>query len=251
MLHPIIKRGIYFLRDLFARKMFDVMRRYCSGDVLDVGGWDFYLTAKKKGITCDSWTSLEYDENKAFDCDDEKYTLVHGDGCAMDFDDESYDVVLNIQVLEHVFEPIRMVEEIHRVLKRGGTAIFLIPQTTPLHMVPDHYYNFTYFWVTKVMERTGFEIVELHPLGGRWMSMASHLFYFIYHVAIRKLKSPTGGKRSLLFFLLFPFMVLYALINFPLCLLLGLGDLQEEANNHLVVVRKPDQKTKTVSTTRS
>ena len=241
MIGPVTKRMIYFLRDVFARKMFDVLRRYCRGRVLDVGGWDFYRTAKRKGIECDSWTSLEYDEGRALDLEDEKYTLVHGDGCNMQFEDESFDTVLSLQVLEHVVEPIKMVEEIHRVLNKEGYAVFLIPQTTPLHLVPHHYYNFTYFWIQEVMARTGLDIVELHPLGGRWTSMAAQLFYFIYHSVQRKLQSPTGAPRSVLFYLLFPLMVLYAIINFPLCLFLGLGDLRDEANNHLVVVRKQDE----------
>jgi hypothetical protein len=33
-------------------------------------------------------------------------------------------------------------------------------------------------------------------------------------------------------------MVLFALVAFPVCLFLSLGDMREEANNHLVVVRR-------------
>jgi SAM-dependent methyltransferase len=218
--------------------MFGVLRHYSRGKVLDVGGWDFYRTAKRKGIECESWSSLEYNKGRAYDIDDDKYTLVYGVGCNMPFEDEIFDTVLNLQVLEHVIEPIRMVEEIHRVLRSGGYAVFLIPQTTPLHLEPHHYYNFTYFWIQEVMARAGLDIIELHPLGGRWNSMAAHLFYFVYHSVTRRLQSPTGARRSILFYLLFPLMVLYAAISFPICLFLGLGDLREEANIHLVVVKK-------------
>jgi SAM-dependent methyltransferase len=217
--------------------MFIVMRRFCRGDVLDVGGWDFYLTAKKEGIRCSTWTTLEYDKKRKLEIEDEKHTFIIDDGCNMSLESDKYDTVINIQVLEHVFEPIKMVHEIARVLKKTGYAIFLIPQTSTLHGLP-HYYNFTIFWIKSVMESAGLEIIELKSLGGIWSSMASHLFYFIYHSLVRKLKSPIGHSRSFLFYLLYPFMVLYAVINIPICMIFSIGDLKEEPNNHLVVVRK-------------
>ncbi len=121
----------------------------------------------------------------------------------------------------------------------GGTGIFVIPQTGVVHSAPHHYYNFTLFWAREVMARAGLEIVQITPMGGIWNTMASHLFLFVWYTWKRRLKSPTGAARSGLFYLLYPVMILYALLNIPVCLLLGLGDLSEEANNHLVVVRKP------------
>ena len=46
-------------------------------------------------------------------------------------------------------------------------------------------------------------------------------------------------RRGPLFYVLYPLMAAYALLSLPIALLLSLGDLQEEPNNHLVVVRKP------------
>jgi len=229
----------YFLRDLRSRDMFRALRAHCRGRVLDVGGWDFFLTARRKNIPFEHWTSLEYDTEHVLDLGDDRYTLIHGDGCNMTFEDGSFDTVLNIQVLEHVVEPIRMVEECARVLKPGGTGIFVVPQTGVVHAAPHHYYNFTLFWIQEVMGRCGLEIVELTPMGGTWGSMASHLFFFLWYTWKRRLQSPTGAARSRAFYILYPFMVLYALVNIPVCLFFGLADLSEEANNHLVVVRKP------------
>lgn len=232
-------RLLYALRDFQSRRMFGVLREYCRGDVLDVGGWDFFLTAKKKGVGCTSWTCLEYDETRLCEVDDERYSLIHGDGCDMDFEECSFDTVLCIQVLEHVVEPIKMVEEISRVLKPGCHAIVLAPQTSVIHLEPHHYYNFTAFWFREVMGRAGLEMVEHVPVGGRWGSTASHMFYFIFHTWQRRLKSPTGEPRRVVFYLLYPLMVLYALVSLPICLFLSLGDLAEEANNHLLLVKKP------------
>jgi SAM-dependent methyltransferase len=236
MKKDMLTRLVYLLRDLRYKAMFRALHQYCRGHVLDVGGWDFF---RRKNVPFARWTSLEYDADHVLDLGDERYTLVHGDGCNMTFEEESFDTVLNIQVLEHVVEPIRMVEECGRVLKRGGAGIFVVPQTSVVHCAPHHYYNFTIFWIREVMARAGLEIVELTPMGGVWNTMASHLFLFMISTYRHRLKSPTGARRNWLFYILYPFMVLYALLNIPVCLFLGLGDLSEEANNHLVVVRKP------------
>jgi SAM-dependent methyltransferase len=232
-------RSVYFLRDMRYAAMFRALRKHCRGLVLDVGGWDFFLTARRKKIPFSHWTTLEHDADHVLDLGDDRCTVVHGDGCSMTFEDESFDTVLNIQVLEHVFEPIRMVEECARVLKRGGTGIFVVPQTGVVHGAPHDYYNFTIFWIREVMTRTGLEIVEITPMGGIWNTAASHLFLFVLYSYRRRLKSPTGARRNWVFYCLYPLMVLYAVVNIPICLFLSLGDLSEEANNHLVVVRKP------------
>ncbi len=113
----ITSRMEYFLRDLRYRAMFSTLRRYCGGHVLDVGGWDFFLRARAKNVPFTRWTSLEFDPAHAMNLGDNRYAIVQGDGCNMAFEEDSFDTVLNIQVLEHVVEPIRMVEECARVLR--------------------------------------------------------------------------------------------------------------------------------------
>lgn len=226
-------------RDVLARDMFRALTTYCRGAVLDVGGWDFYLLAKRKGVTCDTWTAVEPVKDKLLQLDDPKFTCIHADGCNMpEVESNQYDTLLNIQVLEHVFEPIKMVGECARVLKPGGHGIFLIPQTGYMHMAPHHYCNFTLFWIEEAMERAGLQIVELKPIGGLWSSMGMHsLFFFLESFRFPGF-SISSIKRSPLFYLLWPFMAVYAIIAIPICFLLSLGDLKEAANNHLVVVRK-------------
>lgn len=232
-----LMRVLYAIRNWRSREMFRAIRQYARGAVLDIGGLDFFESATQAGAQFERWTTLEPDSAKLPLSTDPRFTAVVGDGCQMTFADQQFDTVLNIQVLEHVFEPIKMVNEIARVLKTGGHAIVLLPQTSVLHMAPDHYYNFTRYWVQKAMEQANLEILELIPIGGFWSSMASHLAYF-FPKAFGAKEYTFGYRRPALFYVLFPLMALTALIGIPLCLLLSLGDLAEEANNHLVVVRK-------------
>ncbi len=170
------------VRNWRARELFEALRLYCRGKVLDVGGWDFYLEVRQdRKINFDSWTNLEVEENQLLELqNDPRYKTVIGDGCQMGFENNSFDTVVNIQVLEHVFEPIKMVKEIGRVVKAGGHAIFLIPGTSVLHMAPEHYYNFTRFWIKKAVQEAGLSIIEFKPIGGRWNTIATHLFRFFF-----------------------------------------------------------------------
>ncbi len=231
----------YVARDIRSRRLFLSLQSYCRGVVLDVGGWDFYRTALAKGISFDRWTVLETSEQTVAECEDERVHIVISDGCNMAFDDESFDTVLNVQVLEHVFEPTVMMREMCRVLKPGGHLIMLIPQTSTLHMIPHHYYNFTRFWIKEAISRNGLEQLELQPLGGIWSSMASHLVYFAFQSLRIGSMSSKEFRRPVLFYPLYPFMILFALVAFPICMMLSLGDLTEEPNNHLVVAQKPER----------
>ena len=161
-----------------------------------------------------------------------------GDGCALPFRSASFDTALNVQVLEHVFEPLLMVQEIARILKPGGKALFLIPQTSVTHLAPRYYGNLSRYWIAAALDRAGLELVLYRPLGGVWSSMASHLVFFFFQAARARGLSDPAIRRNTLFYLLLPLMVLWALVSLPVCLLFALGDLQEEPNNHLVVARR-------------
>jgi len=233
----LIAAFTYWARNLRSAELFRALQQYCSGDVLDVGGRDFYLTARNRNYKFQSWTTLE-PTARALNITDRQFKSVVGDGCAMKFNEGNFDTVLNIQVLEHVVEPLKMVSEISRVLRPSGYAIFLIPQTSVMHELPHHYYNFTRFWIEAACQRNGLVIIDLKPLGGVWSSMASHLVYFFFQAFRASGYSTPACKRNFLFYLLFPLMVFYALLSIPFCLLLSLGDLTEEPNNYLVVARK-------------
>ena len=56
-------------------------------------------------------------------CQEGKCTLIRMDGLDLKFPDETFDVVLSANVLEHVSDPDRYLQELHRVLKKGGVAI--------------------------------------------------------------------------------------------------------------------------------
>jgi len=53
---------------------------------------------------------------------------VKADICRLPFEDESYDVILCNHVLEHIPDDTKAMQELFRILKKGGWGIFQIPQ---------------------------------------------------------------------------------------------------------------------------
>jgi SAM-dependent methyltransferase len=81
--------------------------------------------------------------------------------------DAHFDVVLCTEVLEHVPEPIRAVNEFARILKPGGRLILTAPLGSGIHQKPFHYYGgYTPFWYDKFLAEAGFHDIVVEPNGG-------------------------------------------------------------------------------------
>lgn len=231
-----LMKWLVAIRNWRSRALFKHLSTYCRGEVCDVGGWDFYSSVVKEDIRFTSWTTVE--PSRAIPPVDERHRVVRADGCDLPFEKDSFDTVTSIQVLEHVYEPNLMFSELVRVLRPGGCLVVLVPQTSVMHHAPDHFYNFTRYWVRESARRHHLEIVEEHPLGGRWSSTASHMFHFFLQAGRFRGMSMPEDVRGPMFYVMFPFMCLYAALSIPILMLFALGDLREEPNNLLVVMRK-------------
>jgi SAM-dependent methyltransferase len=62
---------------------------------------------------------------------------------ALSFADESVGTVICLETLEHVADPIRAVEEMHRVLRPGGVLAMSSLMFFPIHAHPWDYWRFT------------------------------------------------------------------------------------------------------------
>jgi len=89
------------------------------------------------------------------------------DICRIPVENASYDVIVCTEVLEHVPEPIRAVEEFSRILKPGGQLLLTAPLGSGLHQLPFHYYGgYTPGWYNHFLSRYGFSDIEISPNGG-------------------------------------------------------------------------------------
>ncbi|OJU96167.1 MAG: hypothetical protein BGO23_01190 [Solirubrobacterales bacterium 67-14] len=94
--------------------------------------------------------------------------------------DETFDTVLCSMVLEHLEEPGKALSEAHRVLKPGGSAIYMAPFIWHLHEQPRDFFRYSEHGLTHLFEKTGFEVKELVPLSGFWVTFGQLFVYYIY-----------------------------------------------------------------------
>lgn len=117
-----------------------------GGRILDIGSADGVFTkvildkSNAKEIqaidvlkTSVDWASKKWKNQKRL-----KFRVA--DAHRLPFKNASFDAVFALEVLEHVFEPLKVLKEIKRVLKNNGYAVFLVPAETLLFRI------IWYFW---------------------------------------------------------------------------------------------------------
>lgn len=57
--------------------------------------------------------------------------------------ENEFDAIICLHVLEHVYECQKAFKRIHHALKKGGTAVIVVPAFYPLHDEPHDYWRFT------------------------------------------------------------------------------------------------------------
>lgn len=107
------------------------------------------------------------------------------DGLNFPFSDASYDAVICTQVLEHSVEPDRLLVEIHRVLRGGGTGLVTVPLTWGEHETPYDFRRYTTFGIRRAVEQAGLEIVRLDRIAAGISAVAMLVSSEInaYHLA--------------------------------------------------------------------
>jgi SAM-dependent methyltransferase len=79
-----------------------------------------------------------------FDVPGNPHADLHGSIDAIPVEDASFDVVLCLQVLEHVPDPAAAVRELHRVVRPGGRVLLSTHGIYPFHPNPDDLWRWTH-----------------------------------------------------------------------------------------------------------
>jgi SAM-dependent methyltransferase len=114
------------------------VRRAISGQILgegiELGPGPHPFPLDHPGVTVRYVDRWEPEENRALFTELDGYEFVQPDiACNLNtdrlkmIDDESQDFVIASHVLEHMADPLGLLDEIHRVLRPGGIALVLLP----------------------------------------------------------------------------------------------------------------------------
>ena len=184
-----------------------------SGWVIDIGAgsqpYRFYLAQDVR------YVAMEYSPNPL--------CQVRGSILDLPFSQEVFDGAICTEVLEHVPEPSRALQNVNRILRVGGWLYLTVPMTWGLHYEPRDYFRFTKYGLTYLVERSGFEIVEIARIGGLFTTLLARLeevgVSLLYRLAF-PLKFLIGSSNRVLLISLVVFPVIV-----PLDLLASLLDL--------------------------
>ena len=225
--HSGKKKGLIYkiydiVRDFSIRQKLNLIKKYHkSGKLMDLGcGLGYFLNGVKLDKTFDglgvdiSDDAVEYVKN-TFGIN------VKNESELDNLDKHTFDIITQWHVLEHVHYLNERMQQLHHLLKQDGTMFIAVPNSKSKdaeiykeywdgYDVPRHLYHFNQKSFSLLIEKHGFEIVEIKPMwfDAPYICMRSevHLknrFPFI-NGAINGIKSTaaalsTGEHSTLLF----------------------------------------------------
>ena len=104
--------------------------------------------------------SLNTKKRTTIDIDPARKPDIVMDVTNLEFNDNSFDLVIMMEVLEHVKEPKKALSEIYRVLSHNGKLIMSTPFILGIHDEPYDYYRFTKYGLEYLLSDYKIEIQE-------------------------------------------------------------------------------------------
>lgn len=94
------------------------------------------------------------------------------DGEHIPFNSEEIDIILFLEVYEHVKHPEKLMSEIHRVLKTSGIVVFSCPFLWPLHEVPYDFRRLSMYGAEDLFKNLGFRVQSSKRLHEGWSGLS-------------------------------------------------------------------------------
>jgi SAM-dependent methyltransferase len=108
-----------------------------------------------------------------FDVPGNPHADLHGSIDSIPVDDASFDVVLCLQVLEHVPDPAAAVRELRRVVRPGGRVLLSTHGVYPYHPNPDDLWRWTHAGLERLFITNGqWTSVSVRPGAGTGATIA-------------------------------------------------------------------------------
>lgn len=89
---------------------------------------------------------------------------------------ESFDVVLCINVMEHIYNYQNLLQESFRILRQGGQMYLSVPFFFNIHGSPNDYFRYTKITLERLFKEQGFAEVAVTELGDGPLSVVFQTF---------------------------------------------------------------------------
>ena len=160
---------------------------------------------------------------------------------------EIYDVIVCTQVLEHVFNFSKLIQEMHKKLKPGGRIFVSVPFVYHEHGIPNDYWRFSKYALLKMFPK--FKVEKIISNGGYLTSICFLSSVFLFFIPLPKIvKLPFYVFINLMGVSFDRFFSLFGKINKKLQLKPITKFLEKVyfalPINWMVIIKKPANKTK-------
>lgn len=119
---------------------------------------DSFNDPEEEFLTCKSKKAIHYEEDP-----------INHDLHRLNLPEKDFDFVMLNQVLEHVYDPIRCLQNVHKHMNPSGILYLNAPANNIPHSTPFHYYTgFTATGLGAILQAAGFKILSI----GQWGNAA-------------------------------------------------------------------------------
>ncbi|MEQ1794864.1 MAG: methyltransferase domain-containing protein [Nitrospira sp.] len=131
--------------------------------VLDYGAGN---SPYRERISCDRYVKADVTQNVRGDID-----YVIQPGTKLPVPDSTFDLVLLLDVLEHVRDPAFVVGEVRRLLKPNGRAVVSLPFLYREHETPHDFLRLTAFGAQELFKGNGAEVLKIRKVGNAYYAL--------------------------------------------------------------------------------
>lgn len=165
----IVRRGLLKKINNFANKDFS------NKNILDVGCG---IKPYEELFNASSYTGI--DINNGGHINRDKLPDKFYNGVEIPFPDNYFDVVICTEVLEHIAEPGKLLNEIRRVLKVGGEIYLSVPFVWNEHEVPFDFQRFSRYGLQRLFAKSHLSIIKLEGTSGVFKVCGQLISAFIF-----------------------------------------------------------------------
>ena len=210
-------------------------RKLLHGRIVDVGCGESPYRHLVSTTTQENYVGVDIQDAVSFGYD--RKDVVTFDGENLPFADDSFDSCLCTEVLEHVPEPTRLVDEMFRVMRKGGWIFVTVPWSARTHYMPHDYQRFTPTKLALMFKK--FDSVQILPRGNDVNTICAKIIV----VYLRQVVSLAKHFNALTLLRLIPVTVGLPLVMVTvgighLALALRLGS-EADPLGYTIVARKP------------
>jgi SAM-dependent methyltransferase len=160
---------------------------------------------------------------------------------AIPVEDGRFDAIVFSQVMEHLPDPLAVLNELRRVLKPGGLMFYSGPLWFEEHEKPYDFYRYTSFALHHLFQKAAFQVEDLRWLEG-YLATAQKQLHEMRKKLPKSLSAYGSGLiRIPIFCLAMAFRPLAAVLSYSFAYADGQSRYTDEGYpiNYLAIVRRP------------